>query len=76
MRGQNRGRIWLGLKRDEEGNFAWSSGLPVTYENWKDGEPDDNKSKNCVEMMGAGDGGWRTKNCETDFIGWFFCSTH
>lgn len=42
---------WIGLTDREgwapdasEGNFRWTSGAPVTYTNWADGEPNDYKA--------------------------------
>ncbi|HKX46010.1 MAG TPA: FG-GAP-like repeat-containing protein [Planctomycetota bacterium] len=35
-------RAWIGLSdAANEGDFAWSSGLPLAYTNWNVGEPDD-----------------------------------
>ena len=34
--------FWIGLNDiDEEGNFVWVSGEPVTFTNWAPGQPDD-----------------------------------
>lgn len=37
--GQGLELLWIGLKKEAGGNFAWSSGEPVTYTNWNVGEP-------------------------------------
>jgi len=43
LKGLNRIRpFWIGLNdAASEGNFVWSSGEPVTYTNWTEGEPND-----------------------------------
>ncbi len=36
------GPIWIGLTdTDSEGNFMWNTGEPLTYTNWKPGQPND-----------------------------------
>ncbi len=37
--------FWIGFNDvDTEGTFVWTSGAPVTYSNWCDGEPNDPRS--------------------------------
>lgn len=33
------GALWIGLHRDENGDFGWSSYSPSTYRHWAPGEP-------------------------------------
>ena len=33
--------LWIGLSRGIGGQFAWSSGEPITYTNWFNGDPND-----------------------------------
>ena len=41
--------VWIGLNdAASEGNFVWSSGEPVTYTNWRSGEPNGSTLENYV----------------------------
>ena len=46
--------FWIGFNDiEEEGNWVWSSGAPVTYTNWDQGEP--NNCCFCTEYPGCED---------------------
>jgi hypothetical protein len=46
--------FWIGFNDiEEEGNWIWSSGAPVTYTNWDQGEP--NNCCDCSEYPGCED---------------------
>uniref|UniRef100_A0A8C4QFH3 C-type lectin domain-containing protein n=1 Tax=Eptatretus burgeri TaxID=7764 RepID=A0A8C4QFH3_EPTBU len=64
-------RSWIGLNDiDEEGNFVWSDGTPVTYTNWVAKKPfpspqDLLYQSDCVAMMNiASIGSWRDEICD------------
>ncbi|MAQ47265.1 MAG: hypothetical protein CMD27_00100 [Flavobacteriales bacterium] len=43
---------WIGLNDyNDEGNFTWTNGDPVTYTNWNDGEPNGGFGENGVEVF-------------------------
>jgi len=50
------GYIWLGLSdASSEGNFSWTNGDPLTYQNWDTGQPNDwNNSQDYVRMRPNG----------------------
>jgi len=44
--------VWIGLTdADSEGNFAWSSGDLLGYENWWPGQPDNSGNQDFVYMI-------------------------
>ncbi|MBF2073641.1 MAG: DUF4347 domain-containing protein [Synechococcales cyanobacterium C42_A2020_086] len=48
-------RFWIGLNdRDNEGQFRWVSGEPITYTNWQPGAPIDLKGRRDFVHMNAG----------------------
>ncbi|XP_044135029.1 perlucin-like protein [Bufo gargarizans] len=50
------GRYWLGLKRnpDDLDMWEWTDGSPLTYSNWNEGEPNnDRNNEHCAEIMGG-----------------------
>jgi lectin-like protein len=57
------GTVWIGLNDEAvEGVFAWSSGAPVTYTNWRPSEPNNaGNNEDFVELYDVG-GGWNDIN--------------
>jgi cysteine-rich repeat protein len=55
---------WIGLNdKAIEGSFVWSSGEPLSYTNWRSGEPNDSGgNEDCVEQRWS-DGKWNDNNC-------------
>ena len=59
--------IWLGLSDiASEGNFVWSDGTTLDYENWRKKEPNNkgNRGEHCVEISKKRDGAWNDKDCD------------
>uniref|UniRef100_A0A8C6YM16 Brevican n=1 Tax=Naja naja TaxID=35670 RepID=A0A8C6YM16_NAJNA len=57
---------WIGLNdRTIEGDFQWSDGRPLLYENWHDGQPDSHflYGENCVGLSWRKDGKWSDLPC-------------
>ena len=51
---------WIGFTdKDQEGNWVWTDGSPITYTNWNNGEPNDSSplgiSENYGIIYGNGD---------------------
>ncbi|XP_060771839.1 CD209 antigen-like protein C [Neoarius graeffei] len=47
-------RAWIGLSdRDTEGEWKWVDGTPLTTVYWFDGEPNDDRDEDCVEILGS-----------------------
>ena len=52
------GTLWIGFSDyEQEGNWIWSSGEPVTYTNWSAGEPNNADSGEDFAEMGSA-GSW------------------
>ena len=50
--------LWIGLNdRNQEGEFVWASGQPVTYTNWGSEQPDNHNGAEDYAMMFVEDGG-------------------
>ncbi len=62
------GGYWIGLSRaDAMSELQWVDGTPVTYSNWKSGEPDG--SGNCVMVTGSLMGtGWADDACSRALV--------
>ncbi|XP_078660072.1 uncharacterized protein LOC144904802 [Branchiostoma floridae x Branchiostoma belcheri] len=61
--------VWIGLFDNiDESQFYWTSGHPVTYTNWNDGEPNNwnNQDEDCVDMYTdqARAGLWNDAPCD------------
>ena len=53
--------VWIGLRRDFDGN-SWNwLGRSSNYRNWEDGEPNDLGGEDCVEMYDVGT--WNDLDC-------------
>ncbi|MFO0547814.1 MAG: C-type lectin domain-containing protein [Polyangiaceae bacterium] len=57
-------RAWLGLTDvRREGEFVWANGLPATFVNFGDGEPNDQNGEDCVEWYRPWGGKWNDIAC-------------
>ena len=57
--------VFLGAKKNSAGTFVWdATGLPVSYTNWLDYQPDNNGgSENCLNMLFNTTGKWNDIGC-------------
>jgi hypothetical protein len=54
---------WIGASDiGNEGTFVWTDGSPVTYDNWRPGEPNDIGGEDCVELSTVLEG-WNDARC-------------
>ena len=68
--GLGSGYVWIGLNdRAVEGNFQWTSGDPVLYQNWEAGQPDDQFGEDAV-CLSVPNGKWL--DTLESFIGFAF----
>jgi hypothetical protein len=60
-------RFWTGGNdREDEGTFVWSDGEPLTYTDWRSGEPNDYGSgEDCLVINDGGT--WNDGTCESEF---------
>ena len=62
-------RVWLGLDdKAEEGNFAWTTGEEMTWDDWAFSEPNNGwllSNQDCVHLT-TSSGKWRDDNCDGD----------
>ncbi|XP_051865948.1 lectin-like [Pristis pectinata] len=64
---------WIGLNdRCKEGTFTWIDGSSYSYQNWHQGEPNNNNNEDCVNIHYFHDGTWNDAPCQKK-IG-FVCS--
>lgn len=63
-----RKRMWLaGNDLDTVGVWTWSTGEPFEYQNWRDGEPDNPGTEQCLIMLGEYGGLWDDRPCDRDY---------
>ncbi|KAL0967020.1 hypothetical protein UPYG_G00303530 [Umbra pygmaea] len=68
------GTSWIGLSaQDPNVGFVWTDGSPMSFQHWKDGEPNNkNGAESCAEMSNRDwdeEGSWNDVNCE-DYNDW------
>ena len=77
--------MWIGFNDFAlDGTMEWSSGVPVTYENWYPGEPSnldfdfdgENYVEHCVLMYANINYTWWDTTCAEFDKHHFVCSTH
>jgi YD repeat-containing protein len=65
------GYFWIGLRRESlapaSGPWRWASGLPVTYLNWRSGQP--NEGDECVALVLNDDRTWGDYNGTQNYPG-------
>ncbi|XP_071505817.1 macrophage mannose receptor 1-like [Diadema antillarum] len=52
---------WIGMTRNEDGEYAWSDGWPVYYSQWGDSEPSQRPGEGCVVLND--DPAWDDVSC-------------
>jgi hypothetical protein len=57
--------FWIGLNdKTVEGGFAWTDGVPLSYINWNDGQPDNwYEVEHCIELTMWQRGSWNDGFC-------------
>ena len=65
--------VWLGLQRKADSKFYWIDDTPVEghYQNWAQGEPNDNLGvEDCAHMYGLGNsaGKWNDSPCDWEVV--------
>jgi len=65
--------LWLGMSDlDADGQFKWTDGTPLDFENWSIGQPSDEPYSDCV-YMSYGYGEWGNIPCD---IAWKTACRH
>ncbi|NXM80182.1 SFTPA protein, partial [Oenanthe oenanthe] len=55
--------VFLGIREgDTPGQFKYINGMPLTYSNWYQHQPDGKGKEKCVEMYTVGT--WNDRNCK------------
>ena len=55
--------MWIGLTdASEEGSWSWVSGAPVSFEDWKPGEPNDFGGEDCAQLF-SDSWSWNDLDC-------------
>ncbi|KAI6658950.1 Ladderlectin [Oopsacas minuta] len=63
---------WIGLNdRSVEGTYIWTDGSVYSHTNWTGSEPSFS-NEDCVEIIRAGEGSWRSVDCGT-MLNAFLC---
>lgn len=59
------GQVWIaGSDAGNEGNWVWYNGEPLSYTNWRSGEPNDGGSgEDCMVLEGDRGGSWDDRSC-------------
>ena len=56
--------MWIGLNDiQKEGTFQWSDQAPIDFIYWNDGEPNNNRGEDCVELVNGQY--WNDRKCKT-----------
>lgn len=55
------GDWWIGASSGSDGVYYWVDGSPITYDNWKSGQP--NGDDECVKADTSHSGEWDDKGC-------------
>ncbi|XP_068942367.1 macrophage mannose receptor 1 isoform X1 [Petaurus breviceps papuanus] len=56
--------FWIGMFRNVEGNWLWINNNPVSFINWKTGEPSSDRNEDCVELYSSS-GLWNNLYCSS-----------
>lgn len=55
--------FWIGLARDDRGQWSWEDGAPLSFSSWAPGEPNNAGEEHCAEVYQAS-GLWNDLSCE------------
>ncbi|XP_060607594.1 uncharacterized protein LOC132759769 [Ruditapes philippinarum] len=61
------GTFWIGLSsKNDEGEFIWNSGQPLTFSNWVNGSPSGSNNEDCVTLFSNETvSGWKDFTCQS-----------